>query len=101
MTFDNLHLTLLYFRYFLEFPIREQILAYYDKFAGLILDEDGNKIENGQFWKEYQKKLARQQKWEERWDQVKKWILIIGKYLVGILISLVVAYLIYKFGWNK
>jgi len=28
----------------------EQILAHYDKLAGLIKDENGNKVENGKFW---------------------------------------------------
>lgn len=35
----------------------EQILAFYDKFGGLIL-KDGQKVENGKFWAEYQAKLA-------------------------------------------
>ncbi len=32
----------------------EQILAHYDRLAGLIKDEDGSKIENGKFWKKEQ-----------------------------------------------
>ena len=33
----------------------EQILAHYDKLAGLIKDENGRKIENGQFWEKERK----------------------------------------------
>lgn len=36
----------------------EQILAHYDKLAGLIKDESGNKVENGQFWEPERKRLA-------------------------------------------
>lgn len=35
----------------------EQVLAHYDKLAGFIKDENGNKIENGQFWKEEKKRV--------------------------------------------
>lgn len=35
----------------------EQILAHYDKLAGLIKDESGNKMENGQFWERENKKI--------------------------------------------
>jgi hypothetical protein len=36
----------------------EQILAHYDKLAGLIKDENGSKIENGSFWEVERKRLA-------------------------------------------
>lgn len=36
----------------------EQVLAHYDKLAGLIKDESGNKIENGRFWEAEKKRLA-------------------------------------------
>lgn len=35
----------------------EQVLAFYDKFGGLIL-KDGVKVETGKFWAEYTQKLA-------------------------------------------
>lgn len=36
----------------------EQILAHYDKLAGLIKDENGNKVENGRFWEAEKKRMA-------------------------------------------
>lgn len=36
----------------------EQILAHYDKLAGLIKDENGNKVENGHFWEAEKKRIA-------------------------------------------
>ena len=36
----------------------EQILAHYDKLAGLIKDENGNKVENGPFWEPEKKRIA-------------------------------------------
>ena len=36
----------------------EQTLAHYDKLAGLIKDENGNKIENESFWEVERKRLA-------------------------------------------
>lgn len=36
----------------------EQILAHYDRMAGLIKDENGNKIENGRFWGAEKKRMA-------------------------------------------
>lgn len=50
----------------------EQILAYYDKFAGLILDENRQKIESGQFWKLYEAKLVTQNQREKSWNKKKK-----------------------------
>ena len=38
-----------------ENAMPEQILAHYDKLAGLIKDENGRKIENGQFWEKERK----------------------------------------------
>lgn len=35
----------------------EQILAHYDKLAGLIKDENGNKVENGRFWETEKKRF--------------------------------------------
>ncbi len=40
----------------------EQILAHYDKLAGLIKDENGDKIDNGQFWKAEKVWLEKEQK---------------------------------------
>ena len=50
----------------------EQILAYYDRFSGLILDENRQKIGNGQFWRAYEGKLARQRRQEKSWNKKKK-----------------------------
>lgn len=36
----------------------EQVLAHYDKLAGLIKDENGNKVENGRFWEAEEKRIA-------------------------------------------
>jgi len=36
----------------------EQILAHYDKLAGLIKDENGNKVENGKFWEAEKARIA-------------------------------------------
>ena len=36
----------------------EKILAFYDRLAGLIKNEQGNKIENGQFWKIEKARIA-------------------------------------------
>ena len=50
----------------------KQILAYYDKFGGLILDENRQKVENGQFWRAYEEKLVKQRQQEKSWDKKKK-----------------------------
>lgn len=50
----------------------EQIIAYYDKFAGLILDENRQKVENGQFWKAHEEKLIKQRQQEKRWVKKKE-----------------------------
>ena len=47
----------------------EQVLAFYDKFGGLIL-KDGIKVENGKFWADYTQKLASEHKAEV--EKVKK-----------------------------
>jgi len=36
----------------------EQILAHYDKLAGLIKDENGNNVENGKFWEAEKARIA-------------------------------------------
>jgi len=36
----------------------EQILAHYDKLAGLIKDENGAKVENGKFWETEKARIA-------------------------------------------
>lgn len=36
----------------------EQILAHYDKLAGLIKDERGDKVENGKFWEAEKARMA-------------------------------------------
>jgi hypothetical protein len=36
----------------------EQILAHYDKLAGLIKDENGTKVENGKFWETEKARIA-------------------------------------------
>ncbi len=41
-----------------ERATNEQVLAHYDKLAGLIKDESGNKIENGQFWGAEKSRIA-------------------------------------------
>lgn len=40
----------------------EQILAHYDKLAGLIKDENGTKIENGKFWETEKARIADESK---------------------------------------
>ena len=40
----------------------EAVLVYYDKLAGLILDEKGNKIETKTFWKPYEQRIEKQDK---------------------------------------
>lgn|SRR3989344_4139432 len=53
-------------------PTDEQILAYYDKFGGFILDENRQEIKNPGFWKAYEEQLAKQQQQEKSWDKKKK-----------------------------
>jgi|SRR3989344_1383937 len=36
----------------------EQVLAHYDKLAGLIIDGNGNKVENGKFWTTEKARIA-------------------------------------------
>ena len=36
----------------------EQVLAHYDKLAGLIRDENGSKVSNGSFWDAEKKRIA-------------------------------------------
>jgi hypothetical protein len=55
-------------------PTNEQLLAYYDKFSGLILDENRKKIENGKFWEEYEAKLTNDQKKVERKKAIWRWL---------------------------
>lgn len=38
----------------------EQFLAHYDKLAGLIIDENGNKVENSKFWETEKARMADQ-----------------------------------------
>lgn len=38
----------------------EQVLAHYDKLAGLIIDENGNKVENSKFWEAEKARTADQ-----------------------------------------
>lgn|SRR3989338_1916682 len=38
----------------------EEVLAFYDRLAGLVKDEQGNKIENGSFWEIYKRKKEEQ-----------------------------------------
>lgn len=40
----------------------EQILAHYDKLAGFIQDENGNKVENGRFWEAEKARIAEEPK---------------------------------------
>ena len=67
-----------------EPPTNEQILAYYDKFAGLILDENRQKIENGQFWKAYEAKLVTQKKRKNTWNEKKKMASSFVEFIRGI-----------------
>ena len=43
----------------------EVVLAFYDKLLGYIKDAQGNKIENGDFWKAYEKRKEEQPKYIE------------------------------------
>ena len=79
-----------------ENPTDEEILAYYDSFAGLILDENGSKVESGKFWKKYQIKLAKEQKRRES-------LAIFGKItshpvIASLIVITVLAILWYIFG---
>ena len=63
----------------------EQILAHYNKLAGYIQDENGNKINNDLFWQKEKKRLEKKQKRKEFWEKIKNitshpvisWLLII------------------------
>ena len=57
---------------FVKNPTNEQILAFYDSFGGLILDENGQKIENPGFWKAYKEKLIKEEQKKENWENKKK-----------------------------
>ncbi|MBI2515010.1 hypothetical protein HYV91_02375 [Candidatus Wolfebacteria bacterium] len=50
----------------------EQILAYYDKFGGLILDKNGQEIGNLGFWKAYEEKLTKEKQQKENWQKKKE-----------------------------
>mgnify|MGYP001562129766 CR=1 FL=1 len=84
----------------------EQILAYYDKFGGLILDENHQKIEHPGFWKAYKEKLAKQRQQEKSWDKKKK---IAGSFVEFIrgfkevlwLVVLVIFLVALFFGYDK
>ena len=41
-----------------ERATNEQVFAHYDKLAGLIRDENGNKVPNGNFWEVEKKRIA-------------------------------------------
>ncbi len=84
----------------------EQILAYYDKFAGLILDENRQKIENGQFWKAYEEKLAKQRQQEKSWDKKKKMAGSFVEFIRGFkevlwLVVLIIFLVAVFFGYDK
>lgn len=84
----------------------EQILAYYDKFAGLILDENRQKVANGQFWKAYEEKLARQRQQEKDWDKKKKMASSFVEFIRGFkevlwLIALIVFLVAVFFGYER
>ena len=57
---------------FIKNPTNEQILAIYDSFGGLILDENQKKIENPGFWKAYKEKLEKEEQQKEDWEKKKK-----------------------------
>lgn len=84
----------------------EQILAYYDKFGGLILDENHQKIEHPGFWKAHEEKLAKQRQQEKSWDKKKK---IAGSFVEFIrgfkevlwLVVLVIFLVALFFGYDK
>src|SRR3989344_340789 len=40
-----------------ERATNEQVFAHYDKLAGLIRDENGNKVPNGNFWEGEKKRI--------------------------------------------
>lgn len=84
----------------------EQILAYYDKFAGLILDENRQKIENGKFWKAYEEKLAKQRQQEKSWDKKKKMAGSFVEFIRGFkevlwLVVLIIFLVALFFGYDK
>lgn len=84
----------------------EQILAFYDSFAGLILDENRLKIENGQFWKAYEEKLAKQRQQEKSWDKKKKMAGLFVELIRGFkevlwLVVLIVFLVALFFGYDK
>lgn len=74
----------------------EQILAYYDKLAGLIKDESGQKVENGRFWEGEKGRLAKEKIKRERKVPTKDiplWL----KYLVAVVGVFGVLWVVYVY----
>lgn len=72
----------------------EQILVHYDRFGGLILDKNRNKIENGKFWKAYEEKIIRKKKIERNLETIGK---ITSHPIVAALILIIIFGLIWYF----
>jgi hypothetical protein len=75
----------------------EQILAYYDSFGGLILDENRGKISSGEFWKAYKEKLvkANQQKisWGKKKDMANTFVVFTKGFKEVLWIIIIIVFL--------
>lgn len=74
----------------------KQILAHYDKLLGGIQNEQGQKIQNGLFWKQEKENIAVR---EERLNKVKTALEITRHPVIAtILVVVILAILLYVFG---
>ena len=77
------------------------ILIEHDKLGGLIRNDGGQSMPVHTFWNIEKTKIAERQRQKEKCGEIVKAVTTVGKYFFSILASLIVAYLVYKFGWNR
>jgi hypothetical protein len=77
-----------------------QILTHYDKLLGYIQNENGNKIENGQFWKAEKIRLARKEGRIKNWNKLKDWGRITVSFIKGFFVLLLfILFILAIFAW--
>ena len=78
-----------------------QILIKQDEIGGGILNHLGKPVKVHTFWSVEQNKLKEREIRKKRWERITKLIWPIARYFLEILVVLIGAYLVYRFGWNK
>ncbi len=69
----------------------QQILAYYDRLEGYIQDNNGNKVNNGQFWEEVRKMTETKERRKKNLKQIDEFLKhpIIATVIAALLLAFV------------